>query len=121
MLKQRRQLGDQVAETLFAAEAAIDAALTKTAGLAAVMPNGRIDARLSAVVGQDAVDRISETLAALFQARRGIVETHKELAVVQKQIGLGAVAYGGGITKPQVHTAEAGPNLRPVKSESTAA
>ena len=121
MLKERRQLGDQVAETLFAAEAAIDAALTKTAGLAAVVPNGRIDARLSAVVGQDAVDRISETLAALFQARRGIVETHKELAVVQKQIGLGAVAYGGGIVKPPQLAADAAPNLRRVTSETAAA
>jgi hypothetical protein len=38
---------------------------------------------------------------ALAEARRAIVETHKELSVVQGQIGLGAVRMGGdGGEKP---------------------
>ncbi len=121
MLKQRRLLADQVAEGLFAAEAAIDAALTKTAALAGIMPAARSDAGLSALIGQSAVERASEAFAALALARRSIVETHKELAIAQKQMGLGAVAYGGNQDKPPADTLEVGPNIRRVVARSAAA
>lgn len=91
----RKILGHQVADQLFAAEAAIDGALSAVAALAAMLPTARIEARLSAVVGQGVFDRSSQTLAALTEARRGIVETHRELTDVQHSIGLGAVALGG--------------------------
>jgi hypothetical protein len=100
MLKQRRLIADQVAAALFEAESAIDAALAKTAALTGVMPALRGDAGLSALIGQDAVERASETVMALAQARRAIVETHKQLSVAQQQMGLGAVAYGGSDEKP---------------------
>jgi len=100
MLKQRRHIADQVAASLFAAEAAIDAALAKTAQLTGTLPAMRADAGLSALIGQDAVERATEAVAALAQARRAIVETHKELSVAQRQIGLGAVMYGDGEVKP---------------------
>ena len=114
MLKQRRLIADQVASALFEAEAAIDAALAKTALLAGVMPSMRGAAGLSALIGQDAVERASETILALTQARRAIVETHKELSVTQKQIGLGAVAYGGLDEKPAGAAPAEGPMLRQV-------
>ena len=123
MLKQRRMAHDQVAAGLFDAEAAIDAALNKTAALTAVIPAARAGAGLSALFGQDALERLSETIAALAQARRGIVETHKELAVVKTQIGLGAVVMGGDDgEKPPVNnvTAEAA-NVRPLRRASVAA
>jgi hypothetical protein len=102
MLKQRRIIADQVAASLFEAEAAIDAALAKTAQLAGVMPALRRDAGLSALIGQDAVERASEAFAALALARRAIVETHKELSVAQTQMGLGAVMFGEPDTKPSL-------------------
>jgi hypothetical protein len=117
MLKQRRKAVDQVADHLFSAEAAIDAALNKTAALAAVIPLARVDARLSALFCQEALERISETISAIAQARRGIVETHKELAVVKGQIGLGAVAYGDGGQKPPL-AAPTGPHLLEVGEEA---
>ena len=94
MLKQRRMVAEQVASALFEAEAAIDAALAKTAALTGMMPMMRREVGASALVGQDAVERASQAIAALADARRAIVETHKELSVVQGQIGLGAVAVG---------------------------
>ncbi|MFO1014748.1 MAG: hypothetical protein U1E50_13390 [Caulobacteraceae bacterium] len=114
MLKQRRLIADHVAEALFEAEAAIDAALAKTALLAGVMPSMRREAGLSALIGQDAVERASETILALTQARRAIVETHKELSVTQKQIGLGAVGYGAMDEKPPSIAPADGPLLRKV-------
>jgi hypothetical protein len=64
------------------------------------MPEVRQDARFSALIGQDAIKQAIEAMAALGEARRGIVETHRELTVAQHQVGLGAVAIGGGEEKP---------------------
>jgi hypothetical protein len=91
MLKQRRMVAEQVAGALFEAEAAIDAALAKTAALTGIMPSLRKQAGASALIGQDALERATQAISALADARRAIVETHKELSIVQTQIGLGAV------------------------------
>jgi hypothetical protein len=91
MLKERRMVAEQIAAALFEAETAIDAALAKTATLTGVMPALRGQAGLSALIGQDAVEHASHAIAALAEARRAIVETHKELSVAQEQVGLGAV------------------------------
>ncbi len=110
MLKQRRMAAEQIAAALFEAETAIDAALAKTAQLTGFMPLLRANAGASALIGQDAVERASQAIAALADARRAIVETHKELTVAQEQIGLGAVKLTGdpGGEKP-----DPGLGLRP--------
>jgi hypothetical protein len=101
MLKQRRMVAEQIANALFEAEAAIDAALAKTATLTGVMPALRKEAGASALIGQDAVERASQAIMALAEARRAIVETHKELSLAQGQMGLGAVTLqGDGGEKP---------------------
>jgi hypothetical protein len=100
MLKQRRMVAEQIADALFEAEAAIDTALAKTAALTGIMPSLRKEAGASALVGQDAVERASQAIMALADARRAIVETHKELSIAQTQIGLGAVMVGDPGTKP---------------------
>ena len=120
MLKQRRLIADQVAASLFEAEAAIDAALAKTAQLAGVMPALRRDAGLSALIGQDAVERASEAFAALALARRAIVETHKELDIARTQMGLGAVMFGEPDVKPPTLSARGERSLRPVRNGSAA-
>jgi hypothetical protein len=120
MLKQRRLIADEVAASLFEAEAAIDVALAKTAKLAGVMPSLRQDAGLSALIGQDAVERASDAIAALALARRAIVETHKELSVAQKQMGLGAVMYGEPDQKPPMASTESTRRLRTVGARPAA-
>lgn len=96
MLKERRMVAEQIAGALFEAEAAIDAAIAKTAHLTGVMPSLRRQAGASALIGQDAVERASQAIVALAEARRAIVETHKELSVAQGQMGLGAVKITAG-------------------------
>ena len=83
MLQHRRQAAEQVARSLFETEAAIDAAIAAAAKLTGLMPSARTDAKLSAVVGQDAFEIASVTLNELIQARRSIVQTHHTLAGVQ--------------------------------------
>jgi hypothetical protein len=104
MLKQRRMVAEKIAGALFDAEAAIDMAIAKTAHLTGVMPSLRREAGASALIGQDAVERASQAIMALAEARRAIVETHKELSVAQSQMGLGAVAFGDAEEKPPTAT-----------------
>ena len=100
MLKERRAAAESVAEALFAAEKAIDAAIASTAVLTTMMPTSRDAANLSVMVGQDALVSAIETMRALGQARQSIVETHKGLSQAQHDIGLSAVSFGGGGVKP---------------------
>jgi len=91
MLKQRRMVAEQVAAALFEAETAIDVAITKAALLTGVMPQLRKQVGASALIGQAAVERASQAIMSLTEARRAMVETHQELSIVQTQIGLGAI------------------------------
>jgi len=94
MLKERRLIAQNVADQLFTAEAAIDAAIAATATLTGLMPSVRSSAGLSALVGQDALLQASQTCAELVRARSSIVATHKALTVAQQEMGLGAVMFG---------------------------
>ena len=100
MLKERRAIAQSVADKLFAAEVAIDAAIAATAALAGLMPSIRTEAGISALIGQDALMQASQTCMELVQARGSICATHKALTVAQQQMGLGAVAFGGLVDKP---------------------
>jgi hypothetical protein len=110
MLKQRRLIAEQVAGALFEAEAAIDAAISKAAALTGIMPQLRREAGASALIGQDAVEHASQAIMALTDARRSMVETHKQLSIVQTQIGLGAITMtdpiGGDKPPPMLVGAE---------------
>ena len=57
------------------------------------MPTSRQAARLSALIGQDALMSAINTMQALGVAREGIVTTHKHLTVAQHDIGLSAVSF----------------------------
>ena len=110
MLKQRRMVAEQVAAALFEAETAIDVAITKAAMLTGVMPQLRKQAGASALIGQGAVERASQAIMSLTEARRAMVEAHQELSIVQTQIGLGAVVMtdpvGGNKPPPMFATDE---------------
>jgi hypothetical protein len=94
MFKERRAAAMKVAESLFAAEDAIDAALARVAELNSTLAIARMEARLSAVMGQDAFEGAASALAALARARCDIVETHNRLSETKVQIGLRTVAIG---------------------------
>ncbi len=102
----------KVAQSLFTAEEANDAALARVAELNATLVTARSEADLSAVVGQDAFEVAASTFAALARARTDIVETHKRLDEAKTQIGLRTVATGDqGKAEP---TAQRGGSLRAV-------
>lgn len=102
MPRTRQVVAQKVADRLFALEQAIDVALTRAAELNTAMPEARGEARLPAMIGQDAFDRAAETYTSLVQARRRVVETHQSLDAARVQIGLREVATGDLVPKPSV-------------------
>jgi hypothetical protein len=94
MLKDRRNAAMRVAESLFAVEEAIDVALARAAELNGNMVTARSEAKLSALVGQDAFEVSVAAFAALARARCDIVETHKRLSEAKVQIGLRTLSVG---------------------------
>ncbi len=100
MLKQRQNAAKIVAGKLEAAEEAVDKAIGCLSDLVGYMPVARIDAHLSAVVGQKALSAAADSLANLVEARRHLVATHNHLAETRDQIGLKAMAMGGADIKP---------------------
>jgi hypothetical protein len=91
-----------VTTKLHAAEEAIDLAIIKLAELNVELPTARINAKLSATVGQPAFDNLAGALASLMQSRHQTVKAHESLAETQQAMGLGAMAMGDGwkIFKP---------------------
>jgi len=104
MLKERRMAAEEIANALWAAESAVDLALTKTANFTGAIPAFRRAAGASALIGQEAMERASQAVVALAEARRALVEAHKELTIAQGQVGLGAVTMQDpGTGKPPIH------------------
>lgn len=96
----RSDIGQTLALRLYAAEAAIDAALIQAARLAAYLPEARAQAYLSAVTGQKAFEDTAQSVVALAEARGHIVRTHGCLAALARKLGLDALAVGP-IDKPE--------------------
>jgi hypothetical protein len=96
----RKIVAFKVADQLFAAELAIDRALSETARLTSMLSDARVEAGLSAVVGQSVMDRTCASIVMLANGRRELVEAHGALAEVKDRIGLRAIAIGG-MDKPE--------------------
>lgn len=94
MLNKRRDAAVRVAQSLLAAEQAIDLALARAAEFNSTLVTARTDAQLSAIVGQDAFEVAAAAFAALAKARGDIVETHKRLSETKVQVGLRTFAVG---------------------------
>ena len=100
MLKERRESAQMVADCLFALENAIDEAVACAGNLTAAMPVARKSAKLSAIVGQEALILASEVVTFLVQARSRAIQTHESLDLTKTQIGLREFALGDVLPKP---------------------
>jgi hypothetical protein len=112
MLSKRRAAATKVAQSLWAAEDALDAALARAAELSGTLASARIEANLSAIVAQDAFDGAAAALSAIAKARGELVETHRCLTQARIDLGLRAVAVGDEPVKPM--TGQAKPHLQAV-------
>ncbi|WP_373476208.1 hypothetical protein [Sphingorhabdus sp.] len=101
MLKQRVIAAEKIAAELHEAEDAIDQAIIKLAKLAGTLPVARFETNMSAIVGQDAVTKVTQAIAAAGQVRQMVTEAHHALSETQRQVGLGARMFGAGTEKPK--------------------
>ena len=90
----RQIIGEALAVRLYAAEAALDRAMTEAAALTAALPVARAEACLSAVTGQRAFSGAAAAVGALAEARGHLVHTHNALAALARKLGLDALAVG---------------------------
>ncbi len=96
----RETVGEALAARLYAAEAAIDAALHETAMLTAMLPGARHEAFLSAVTGQKIFAGTAAGISALTEARSHIVDAHNAMAALARKLGLEVLALGP-VDKPE--------------------
>ena len=101
MLKQRAAAAQKIATELHEAEEAIDHAIIKLCQLAGTLPTARFETNMSAIVGQDAVTKVTQAVATAGQLRRMVTDAHAALSVTQREVGLGARMFGAGMDKPR--------------------
>ena len=98
--KRRLAAAKRLEAHLFAAERAIDDALSAVARLNAFMPEARQDARVAAAFGHEAIVGGVAALGSVIDARSIIVGVHAELDKLRSSLDLPALAFGGGDVKP---------------------
>ncbi|MDF0545001.1 MULTISPECIES: hypothetical protein [Sphingobium] len=114
MRAQRQSIAKHVAERLFAAEEAIDIAAARIAELNAALPIARLDARLSAMIGQDAIQSSASAMLLMAETRQKIVTTHANLKQASDAIGLPETSYGDLLKVASAGTRPEGQHLRAV-------
>ncbi len=109
----KNEVATMVAESLYAAEQAVDDALLRATAVISTMVEARRMLDLSPVVAETAQARILESIAALGEARRSMVASHGALAQVERRLGLkhGVTAFGP-VHKDQEVVEPAKPALR---------
>jgi hypothetical protein len=112
MRTQRLEAAKSVADRLFAAEEAIDIAASRIAELNVAMPLARLDANVSAIIGQSAFKSSTKALSFLAKAREQIVDTHHHLKTAGDQMGLRTISFGDSVKPETAEAQAAAPQLR---------
>lgn len=112
MLNVRMKAARTVAADLQGFEKALDEALTLGSLLQATMIKSRLEAKLAAEVGQEALESVAKTLTLMVDARRQIVAAHGGLKQVAGDIGVPTVGYGELTKPPEPKGMAADRNLR---------
>jgi hypothetical protein len=99
MRNERIEATNDIARQLFAAEAAIDAAITEMATLSAMMPEARLRVKVAASLGHEALRHAGASLSSLIIARESAVCAHTALDQAKTDIGLRTYGIGAGYPK----------------------
>lgn len=100
MRTKRIEVAKLVATRLFEAERAIDLAASRIAELNAAMPMARLDANMSAMIGQDAFESSTDALTFVAKARERMVNTHIRLKAATGDLGIAEISFGDSIKPP---------------------
>jgi hypothetical protein len=75
----RTQYGQGAAQRLYDAEEKLDRALAALNDLSAYLANGRIDQKITAVVGQEALTAITQAQGPVIKARARLLKAHQAM------------------------------------------
>lgn len=89
-------IAQRVATKLFATENAVDTAILEASQLLAGLIEARQEIGFSAVLGTEAVSKVSLALSALSESRRAMVEAHNELNDAKLRLGIRTRMDGTG-------------------------
>jgi len=112
MRAQRQAIARNVAERLFAAEEALDVAAARIAELNAALPLARLDAKLAATIGQEAIRHSASAMMLVAETREKIVVAHASLKETSDTIGLRELSYGDLLKAPSAAMTPERPQLR---------
>lgn len=118
MLKERREIVEDLRDGLHEAELAVEAALVAIGKLAISLPAARSAINISPVAGQPALDSIGAALMGIVHVRGHMVAAHGHLEATRGQFRLPIVGAGAGSEKPpsELHTQA----LHPVPNSAAA-
>ncbi|MBV9842107.1 MAG: hypothetical protein JOY99_11380 [Sphingomonadaceae bacterium] len=108
------EVAHEIGHQMAAAEVAIDEAITRVATLMARVPQARMEADLSATVGQPVFDHMGSTISSLTSGRAEMVKVHRLLETLRRELNLPVISYGDKPGGPAQITSEATPRLRAV-------
>lgn len=104
MLNERLSAAKKVADRLYAAETALDEAISRASELNAAIPAARVEAKVSALIAHEASENVADALAVLAKARGLLMTAHGNLDTAKDQMGLRTHAFGAGFPKPWPET-----------------
>lgn len=96
----RAEAAKEIAEVLFRAETAIEAAISSNAEMMSKVIAAREPGGLSVYHGQEALEEAHALGDLLIKGRRQIGLMHRKLEAIHRQVGLGPAAYGNDYDKP---------------------
>lgn len=94
MPQTRERIAQDVASKLVEVETRLDEVIVAASALLATMPAARLQARVAASVGHDAMANTTNALTRLMGARQDFVSVHEDLALLRDQLGLRVIAGG---------------------------
>jgi hypothetical protein len=84
--------------------------MIRIAQLAATLPTARRETNMSAIVGQAAMSKVANALAAAGEVRQLLTDAHLALTVTQKEVGLGTRMFGAGVKPAEAKLVDEGSN-----------
>lgn len=112
-----QDIGREVADKLFAAERAVDEAISAIAHFQGMLPDAGRRAGLSFGYIQAPMAHLATANIDLIRARESTSSAHKSLEVIQRATGLAAVSYGPFVDKPDPQPQPSG-RLEVVKTQA---
>lgn len=112
MRQEHMEASRKITVGLLDLEAQIDATIASSGRFPATVVEARLEAKLPAAAGQEALLHAAKAFELMVQARKHVVQAHASLAATAKDYGIAPTAYGDGHVCPEKAEASPGAAMR---------